>query len=69
MALDKIAKHVKSTAKSELVTDSIEMPDVLLGNSAKSGFTDDFCFESLKNIPMTLKVNDLNEANVISDDN
>jgi Ca2+-binding RTX toxin-like protein len=69
MALDKIAKHVNSTAKSELVTDSIEMPDVLLGNSAKSGFSDDFCFESIKNIPITLKVNDLNEANVISDDN
>lgn len=45
------------------------MPDVLLGNSAKSGFTDDFSFESIKNIPITLKVNDLNEANVISDDN
>ncbi len=41
----------------------------MLGNSAKSGFTDSFSFESIKNIPITLNVNDLGEANVISDDN
>ncbi|MEG4120965.1 calcium-binding protein [Microcoleus sp. N9_B4] len=67
--LNKIAKHVDSTAKSELAADIIEIPDVLLGNSAQSGFTDYFSFESINNIPITLKVNDLNEANVISDDN
>jgi len=45
------------------------MPDVLLGNYAKSGFTDDFSLESIKNLPIPLKVNDLNDANIISDDN
>jgi hypothetical protein len=64
--LNNIAKDFDSTVNSELAADLFQIPDVLLGNSAKSAVTDDFSFNSLTNIPITLNVNDLGEANVIS---
>lgn len=67
--LNKIAKDFDSTVNSELAADLMPIPDVLLGNSAKSEVTDYFSFESLNNIPITLNVNDLGEANVITDHN
>ncbi|MEG4321241.1 MULTISPECIES: calcium-binding protein [unclassified Microcoleus] len=67
--LDKIAKHLNSTANSELALDKIEIPDVEFGNYVKSTIAEFFSFDNLKNIPVTIKVNDLAEANIISDAN
>ncbi|MEG4507580.1 hypothetical protein QUA81_29330 [Microcoleus sp. F6_B4] len=53
----------------ELMGDSVQVPDVLLGNSVKSTVTDSLNFDSLTNIPITINVSDLGDANVISDAN
>ena len=71
MDLNKITQDFESMVQSELAADLIEIGDVLGGYSAQSVVTDDFSFESLQNIPFTrqVQVNDLGEANVITDEN
>ncbi|MEG4577526.1 hypothetical protein QUA56_33410 [Microcoleus sp. N3A4] len=67
--LSAIGKHFSSTMNRELMGDSVQVPDVLLGNSVKSRVTDSLNFDTLTNIPITVNVNDFGDANVISDAN
>lgn len=67
--LSAIGKHFNSTMTRELMGDSVQIADVLLGNSVQSSITDTLNFDSLTNIPVTINVSDLADANVISDSN
>jgi hypothetical protein len=71
MDLNQVAMEFDSMVNSKLAPDLMEIGDVLQGYSAQSVVTADFSFESLQNIPFTrqVQVNDLDEANVITDEN
>lgn len=67
--LSAIGKHFNSTMTRELIGDSVQVPDVLLGNSVKSNITAILNFDDLTNIPITINVSDFADANVINDAN
>lgn len=65
--LDAIAKHIKSTGDGEINKDNIEIAPELLANSVKIKNAAPLNFDSLTIRPLTIKVNDFAEANIISD--